>query len=786
MAGAPAAAATAAAAAVEAAPVPNLDLTALRQQGAQIQLMQITKGTRKQYESNSVKMLQWMFKYQRDVLTDEFLAGVENQDEGPSKEYALQWVTAPIADVSKPPIKFDVFSYETHFAPYLVWLLPLSPTTVHADGDADSIGHSALSMHRSALKNLYRDYHVTMNEKMVSEIAQHFTGVKRSIAQRQKYGDEPVQVGKDPMDFSFYKWMCMALLKAKGTKKAICDYVVGHLMLILSWNLMSRVSNSVNICLAHLTWTEDCLGVVFPMHKGDQDGKHGKEARSIYANPLEPEVCCITSLGLYFLSYPQVLLGKRLFPGDSQEDRYSKTLQRVLRSEEGAEECAARGIDPDVIGTRSARKGSATFSSCGTTACPNDSLVNLRAGWSQGGVESRYKRFNTGGDRFIGRIIAGLPSMQAEFAILPPFFLPEARDLVRHAINICFPGILASLMRIAEFALASVVWHHAFLRSTLPAHHPALLSRLFSEQGLLSQLHAYVVCRLWKVGDPFTATGIPPFVEGYVSRHKIEEAIIKLTEVTIEVGEKTCASTRDAIQDLLADHAAASGALTVAQMEASMQKSMDRTIAENATLKEMLSEVRTMRQAVFSVQPLLASPAPVATLPSSDTATKLITWPSGGLHRVREDFELPKGDPFTAWQWHCLGNASQSIPPLRHLESSDLSTPNKKRRLTDFRFLMQKLESRASELPQWKPYVQDGRWVKQPSSEEATQMFQETKDAIALPVSTASGRKRKRAPQMNWRSYVNELRKKDQAATKAATHTAAEEDEEEDEEEDDA
>ena len=61
---------------------------------------------------------------------------------------------------------------------------------------------------------------------------------------------------------------------------------------------------------------EDSLSITLPSHKGDHQGKR-IVGRHIYANPLQPAVCPILSLGLYFCAYPEVDT-TQIFPGGRQ------------------------------------------------------------------------------------------------------------------------------------------------------------------------------------------------------------------------------------------------------------------------------------------------------------------------------------------------------------------------------------------------------------------------------------------------------------------------------------
>ena len=51
-------------------------------------------------------------------------------------------------------------------------------------------------------------------------------------------------------------------------------------------------------------------------------------------------------------------------------------------------------------------------------------------GWSLGGVQDRYIRYESAGDQYLGRVVAGLPLNGAVFALLPPHFVQNDDDVV--------------------------------------------------------------------------------------------------------------------------------------------------------------------------------------------------------------------------------------------------------------------------------------------------------------------------------------------------------------------
>ena len=201
----------------------------------------------------------------------------------------------------------------------------------------------------------------------------------------------------------------------------------------------------------------------------------------------------------------------QLFTGGNQYDRFRKVLMRLLDTPEGRAELDAKGMTQEDLGTHSCRKGAATYVSSGSTAAPPSTAVHLRAGWALGGVQDRYLRYEAAGDQYVGRTVSGLPMTRAEFAILPPHFR-ERTSLVDNVIQDCFHCLPPSATQVAEFALASVVFHSQFLEETLPSDHRLFFTPLFRDRERLMALRNTVVCRLNVIGDSIVATGVPPHI----------------------------------------------------------------------------------------------------------------------------------------------------------------------------------------------------------------------------------------------------------------------------------
>jgi len=143
-----------------------------------------------------------------------------------------------------------------------------------------------------------------------------------------------------------------------------------------------------------------------------------------------------------------------------------------------------------------------------------------------------------------------------------------------------------------------------------------------------------------------------------------------------------------------------------------------------------------------------AAPASVSSSSSSSSASQLVAY-DGRLHRVPADFLLPRGTMLHAWQLFVCGEASKGYPPLKQLKPVDIgSNKNKRKRFSDYTFVMGLISQRVKE---------EKKWINNPSITEANAMFAVGDAAFSsvLPEFASAapphiGRKRKRSGQMRW------------------------------------
>lgn len=422
-------------------------------------------------------------------------------------------------------------------------------------GESQSLDTSSLSGHRSAFMFLFTIFQRPIPIALQSSLKSYFKGKRRDQANEKRKGNGSVTVGKEPMKFSVYRYLCRKLLSV-GTRCSI----FAHCYMTISWNLMCRAGNTSTICYEHMAWKEDALSVLFAQMKNDPLGTRPKDPRHLYANPCYPEICCVLALGIYLLCSDVRNMSKMLFPGEKQYDRYSQILKREYSTPDTAQFLTSVGVDPANLGTHSTRKGAATYVTSGTTSAPAMAAIQIRCGWTLEGVQSRYARYENAGDHVVGRTVAGLPVNGPEFAYIPPYFRNRS-PAVDAMLKQCFPEAPVTMMGILEHCIASVVYHSSYLQKLLAPNHPIFNTPLFRDTTQFAELQKAVVC---VIDDgcqklPFQTTGIPPYIQQMVAIRRVADemksvvpAVVKGVEQLLEARAIDAGSiTRQGLQEMM-------------------------------------------------------------------------------------------------------------------------------------------------------------------------------------------------------------------------------------------
>lgn len=488
-----------------------------------------------------------------------------------------------------------------------------------------------LGGYRSAIKDLYRVKRMPLPAEYGDSMKQLFSGMKRKEAAHDQ-SSNPRNSGKKPLPYSVYKSLCESTL-------SLSDGGFAHLFLTSQWNLMCRSISVQTLQSHHLIAEDDSIGVVFYKTKTNQEGAGPKDPRHIYANRMSPSTCWITALGLYLACHPRIQPGS-VFPGANQKLRFGKALSGLLKTS---------GLS-DGYGTHSVRKGVATFACGGSTGGPSVVSVCLHCGWSLGGVQDRYFRYEAAGDQFLGRVVAGLPLNDAKFASLPPHFAFDNDALVDKCVKTMFPSLETDLNmhKILHLCLASLVYHADYLVDILPKEHPLLATTVFSNPSLMAALSSRV---LTENSTWIRPTGIPPYIEVYKKFDRQQQSINALPDIL-----------EARVSKVIEEKGVAAGHVTAATLR--------------SVLSSVLAEVG-LRQADTTHNVFLPT----------NTRRDLHFW-GGKFHILPKDFSFPSIDPLGAWQLWWFGNSKRNYPPYKGIQTDDLDSSQKKATYSEWSIMM--------------------------------------------------------------------------------------------------
>ncbi len=406
------------------------------------------------------------------------------------------------------------------------------------EGRPAGLSPSAMTVIRSAIKFQYEELGLALPENYDRGLKDLFKGLGRIGAQRRREGVTEEEAaargtGKEPLPFEVYRILCRAMLR--GTRP---DSSWPHCFAVLSWNLVCRANNTAAIMLSRMRWRGDALCIFFAYTKTDQGGERPKDPMHIYANPLMPEICPILSLGIRFLTFAPGETGA-LFPSTNAMSRFSKRFSSVLAEDDVQAVLGAMGMRKCDFATHSFRKGAGTYCVAGSTASPNIMAISTRAGWKCGKVPEKYLRYESAGDQYVGRTVAGLPIHSASFATLPPRFRAESEAVTR-AVAECFsPHLVAMehLQPVLRMCLASVVFHAGFIEETMYSRAPVRIKPPLGDPAMMEALRAELMVGPGE--DGLEPTGIPPHVTAAMTTGRLVGAVEGVREGVDAIPDRT-------------------------------------------------------------------------------------------------------------------------------------------------------------------------------------------------------------------------------------------------------
>ena len=377
--------------------------------------MNIKDETRKGYNSSNRLFLLWLDEYHpecvaefaKEALEEEYLCQkygdiVKHQSKVVVAK-ALELVTIANS-MDSSPIIFETTTTSV-FLNFLKYRANLRGN--------DFLSKSGAGGFRSAFRELHKQCGAQFDPKFESVLKELYKGLLRGHAEEKRQKGGRLAEGKDPMSFRLYKALCVWMI-LDGSKEA----VFAHIFICLTWNLICRSKNTVNIHMNHVSWGSDAMIIKFAHTKTDVSGEDQSYARHVYANPYQPEICVICAFAKYLSCFPPKSDGM-IFDQKSYK-RFQKYLKNMCKI--NREDIERMGYDIDDIGVHSIRKGAATFCCSGTTDAPQIAAICNRAGWTMGKVKDVYLKYGAAGDQYVGRVVAGLPTQKASFACSQPIF----------------------------------------------------------------------------------------------------------------------------------------------------------------------------------------------------------------------------------------------------------------------------------------------------------------------------------------------------------------------------
>lgn len=352
---------------------------------------------------------------------------------------------------------------------------------------------------------------------MEESIRSFFTSLGKKDADERLKGIRKVKVGKDAMPVAAFVLLMREWLNPRYGKEG----VFARAYLAVSWNLMCRMANTASLHAHHLAWSGDCFSTVFSRTKTDRQGEARDGAKHIFSNPLEPDIDVLLALAIYLAVFEpdnkvqdddDVYASSALFPGSHQQKRFVEMLQRAFKEKHIEKAMRQLGVSIDDIAGHSIRKGASTFVASGTTAAPNYGALCRRAGWSLG-VQERYIFLLSAADRYIGRIVCGLPIDKFEFATLPAHF-PVGFDCdVETDLQFGRWVDEVGLNELLPFCLAALIQHKDWLTEKLESsgagRHAVFDTPFFTNASEFIRVKGSVI-ESCTSSHHMKATGLPP------------------------------------------------------------------------------------------------------------------------------------------------------------------------------------------------------------------------------------------------------------------------------------
>ena len=421
----------------------------------------------------------------------------------------------------------------------------------------------------------------------------------------------------------------------------------------------------------------------------------------------------------------------RLFTGDSQEDRYSKTLSNVVENLP-VEDLVEVGGNAADIGTHSTRKGAASYV-LSQLGGPNIISVFLRCCWSLGNVQDRYIFLDAGGDQYLGRSVGGLPTSDPKFATLPPHLNVEDAEAIRQmGWGNLLPGFSnypLSFQSIIPYLFASIVFHIEFLEKEFAPEHPLFQTRIFTG-GYVNHYRGRILLGIASCPQTgMVATGVPRDITVLHKLEQQEEKFAQLEKRLERVETILPEKVAQKVTEKLLNEFSIQGTvpLTASGVERIVQTACD-------AMQEKILSVLKENGPERSQEAECANSAQERVLNRSETYAAFY-WCNPrdkknagqpARHPVPQGFKIPKLNACDCWMlWHfgkriSYDNAEYLIVPYSRIRSLDLDIQSEVTQLSKLRSVMDSVLEKAL----LNNYINSENGMKRLTEQEAHEVFQ--------------------------------------------------------------
>ena len=118
---------------------------------------------------------------------------------------------------------------------------------------------------KTSLFRLFRIYKHKWTEEFDNELQDLIAGIKRIASKAKQEGLGSLEEGKQELSYDLYKKnLCFI-------EDGLSSSVFAWAFLCFTWNLMCHVDSTEGVCIKHLVWSQDSVGIQFSHMKNDQD-----------------------------------------------------------------------------------------------------------------------------------------------------------------------------------------------------------------------------------------------------------------------------------------------------------------------------------------------------------------------------------------------------------------------------------------------------------------------------------------------------------------------------------